>query len=204
MGQKITTLFLDIGGVLLSSGWDRHSRLRAANSFNLDHEEMEDRHHLTFGLYEAGMISMDEYLDRVIFYQERSFLREDFKRFMFEQSIAVDGSIEFFKSLKNEHSLKVIAVNNEARELNDYRIQKYDLTRLFDAFVSSCYVHLSKPDRQIWQMACDIAQATAPEILYFDDRLMFVEIARSMGIKSCHFKQVEDAKLFTQTINFHQ
>lgn len=204
MEQKITTLFLDIGGVLLSSGWDRHSRLGAANSFNLDHDEMEDRHHLTFGLYEAGMISMDEYLDRVIFYQERSFLREDFKKFMFDQSIPVDGSIEFFKSLKNEHSLKVIAVNNEARELNDYRIQKYDLTGLFDAFVSSCYVHLSKPDRQIWQMACDIAQATAPEILYFDDRLMFVEIARSMGIESYHFQKLEDAKQFIQSISFHQ
>lgn len=203
MRQKITTLFLDIGGVLLSSGWDRHSRHLAANGFNLDHEEMEDRHHLTFGLYEAGMISMDEYLDRVIFYQERSFLRDDFKTFMFEQSIPIEGSVEFFKSIKKEHSLKVIAVNNEARELNNYRIQKYDLTRLFDAFVSSCYVHLSKPDRSIWQMACDIAQAAPPEILYFDDRPMFVEIARSMGIESYHFQQLEDAKQFIRSINFH-
>ncbi|HLN73214.1 MAG: HAD family hydrolase [Methylococcaceae bacterium] len=204
MEQRITTLFLDIGGVLLSSGWDRHSRLRAATSFNLDHEEMEDRHHLTFGLYETGMISMDEYLDRVIFHQKRSFSKEDFKTFMFEQSIPVDGAVEFFKSLKNEHSLKVIAVNNEARELNDYRIQKYNLTGLFDAFVSSCYVHLGKPDRDIWKMACDIAQVKAHEILYFDDRLMFVEIARSMGIESYHFQQLEDAKQFIQSINFHQ
>lgn len=204
MGQKITTLFLDIGGVLLSSGWGRQSRSLAATRFNLDHEEMEDRHHLIFGLYEAGMISMDEYLDRVIFYQKRSFLREDFKSFMFEQSIPVDGSIEFFKGLKKEHSLKVIAVNNEARELNDYRIQKYELTRLFDAFVSSCYVHRSKPDLNMWKMACDIAQATAPEILYFDDRLMFVEMARSLGIESYHFQQLEDAKQFIESISFYQ
>ena len=202
MEQQITTLFLDIGGVLLTSGWDRNSRQLAATSFNLNHEEMEERHHLTFGLYEAGMLSMDEYLNRVIFHQKRSFSKEDFKTFMLEQSIPVEGSIEFFKSLKIKHSLKVIAVNNEARELNDYRIQKYNLDLLFDAFVSSCYVHLSKPDLEIWHMACGIAQVSPPNILYVDDRLLFVEVARSMGINSYHFQRLDDAKLFIEAIKF--
>lgn len=202
MEQKITTLFLDIGGVLLTSGWDRTSRHLAASSFNLDQDEMEDRHHLTSALFDAGMLSMDEYLNRVIFHQKRNFSKEDFKSFMQEQSKPIEGSIEYFKSLKREYSLKIIAVNNESRELNDYRIQKYNLDLLFDAFVSSCYVHRSKPDLEIWRMACEIAQASPPNILYFDDRPLFVEVAESLGIKSHHFQKLEDAKSFIQTNHF--
>lgn len=187
---------------MLTSGWDHNSRDLAAKSFNLDPEEMEDRHHLTSGLFDAGMLSMDEYLNRVIFHEKRSFSKEEFKAFMLEQSRPIEGSIEFFKSLKREHSLKVIAVNNEARELNDYRIQKYNLDQLFDAFVSSCYVHRSKPDLEMWRIACGIAQASPPNILFFDDRLMFVEVARSLGIHSYHFQGLEGAKLFIQAIQF--
>lgn len=204
MEHRITTLFLDIGGVLLTSGWDRNSRHLAASEFNLEPEEMEDRHHLTSGLFDAGMISLDEYLNRVIFHQKRNFSKEDFKTFMLEQSKPIDKSIEFFISLKQVHSLKVIAVNNESRELNDYRIQKYQLDKLFDAFVSSCYVHISKPDMEIWRIACAIAHASVPDILYFDDRLLFVEVARSMGIQSCHFQKLEDAKRFIRATHFQQ
>ena len=202
MEQPITTLFLDIGGVLLTSGWDHNSRQLAATNFNIDQVEMEDRHHLTSGLFDAGLLTMDEYLNRVVFHQKRNFSKEDFKAFMLEQSMPIEGSIEFFKSLKHEHSLKVIAVNNEARELNDYRIKKYNLESLFDAFVSSCYVHRSKPDLQIWHLACDIAQVSPPNILYVDDRLLFVEVARSLGFKGYHFQRLQDAQLFMQSINF--
>ena len=200
--EPITTLFLDIGGVLLTSGWDRNSRLLAATTFNIDHEETEERHHLTFGLYETGLLTLDEYLNRVVFYKKRNFSKEDFKSFMFEQSKPIEGSIEFFKSLKSKYSLKVIAVNNEARELNDFRIQHYKLDQLFDAFVSSCYVHLSKPDVEILHMACGIAHASPSNILYVDDRLLFVEVARSFGINGYHFEELEDAKLFIHALRF--
>jgi putative hydrolase of the HAD superfamily len=195
-------LFLDIGGVLLTSGWDRHSRQKADMHFHLDHDEMEDRHHLTFGLYENGILSLDQYLDRVYFYRKRDFTKEAFKTFMLNQSIPIDGSIEFFKSLKSKFSLKVIAVNNEARELNDYRIQKYNLDQLFDAFVSSCYVHISKPDLEIWKMACGVANVSPANVLYIDDRHLFVEIARSLGFNSYHFQELNDAQLFIKSIRF--
>ncbi|HEY3371399.1 MAG TPA: HAD hydrolase-like protein [Prolixibacteraceae bacterium] len=201
-GETINTLFLDIGGVLLSSGWGHIARRQAAINFKLDQEDTEDRHQLTFGLYEAGMLTLDEYLNRVVFHQERNFTKEEFKAFMFGQSSPVEGSIEFFKSLKSKHLLKVIAVNNEARELNDFRIQKYKLDQLFDAFVSSCYVHLTKPDIGILEMACGIAHASPPNILYIDDKLLFVEIAQSMGIQGYHFQALEEAKLFIQAIRF--
>jgi putative hydrolase of the HAD superfamily len=200
--ENITTLFLDIGGVLLTSGWDRKSRQLAITRFELDGEETEERHHLIFHLYEEGKLSMDEYLERVIFYSTRNFSKEDFKTFMFEQSSPIEGSIEFFKSLKVRNHLKVIAVNNEALELNNFRIHKFKLVQLFDAFVSSCNVHLRKPDVEIFQMACEIAHTPPRNILFIDDRLMFVEVAISLGIHGYHFQGIEPAKLFIQNIKF--
>jgi len=202
MAEVIKALFLDIGGVLLTSGWDRNALRLAITSFKLDEEETEERHHLTFDLYEAGMLTMDDYLDRIVFYRKRDFSKEEFKTFMFKQSGAIEGSIAFFKSLKRKHALKVFAVNNEARELNDFRIRKYKLDQLFDAFISSCNVHLRKPDIEIFNMACDIAHISPSNILYIDDRLLFVDVAISLGINGYHFKGLDAAKHFMQTIRF--
>jgi putative hydrolase of the HAD superfamily len=202
ISKNITTLFLDIGGVLLTSGWNRKSRQLAITRFQLDGEETEERYHLIFHLYEEGKLTLDEYLERVIFYQTRNFSKDDFRDFMFEQSSLIEGSIEFFKSLKVRNHLKVIAVNNEALELNNFRIHKFSLAQLFDAFVSSCNVHLRKPDVEIFQMACEIAHASPRNILFIDDRLMFVEVAISLGIHGYHFQGFEPAKLFIQKIKF--
>jgi putative hydrolase of the HAD superfamily len=200
--EKITTLFLDIGGVLLTSGWGRKSRQLAVTRFQLDGEETEERHHLIFHLYEEGKLTMDEYLERVIFYRTRNFSKEDFKTFMFEQSSPIEGSIEFFKSLKVRNHLKVISVNNEALELNNFRIHKFRLDQLFDAFLSSCNVHLRKPDVAIFRMACEIAHTSPGSILFIDDRLMFVEVATSLGIHGYHFQGIESAISFIQNIKF--
>lgn len=200
--ENITTLFLDIGGVLLTSGWDRKSRQLAITRFQLDGEETEERHHLIFHLYEEGKLTMDEYLERVIFYRTRNFSKEDFKTFMFEQSSPIEGSLEFFKSLKVRNHLKVIAVNNEALELNNFRIHKFQLAQLFDAFVSSCNVHLRKPDVEIFHMACEIAHTAPRNILFIDDRLMFVEVAISLGIHGSHFQGIDSAMTFIQKIKF--
>jgi putative hydrolase of the HAD superfamily len=200
--ENITTLFLDIGGVLLTSGWDRKSRQLAITRFQLDGEETEERHHLIFHLYEEGKLTMDEYLERVIFYRTRNFSKEDFKTFMFQQSSPIEGSLEFFKSLKVRNHLKVIAVNNEALELNNFRIHKFRLSQLFDAFVSSCIVHLRKPDVEIFQMACEIAHTPPRNTLFIDDRLMFVEVAISLGIHGYHFQGIDSAMTYIQKIKF--
>ena len=85
--SPITTLFLDIGGVLLTNGWDHNIRRRAADKFGLNYEEMNERHHLTFDTYEQGKLSLNDYLDRIVFYQDRSFSREEFTAFMYAQSL---------------------------------------------------------------------------------------------------------------------
>jgi len=125
--SPIKTLFLDIGGVLLTNGWDRGIRILASEKFGLDYEEMNERHHLTFDTYEEGKLSLDEYLNRVVFYQERSFLREEFKAFMYAQSQPFPEMIELMHRLKNQYGLQVAAVSNEGRELTVYRVQQFKL-----------------------------------------------------------------------------
>ena len=179
----ITTLFLDIGGVLLTNGWDRGIRVKAAEQFSLDFKEMDERHHLTFDTYEEGKLSLDEYLNRVIFYCERSFSRETFKTFMFAQSQVLPGMIELMRGLKSQHNLQVAAVSNEGRELTVYRVQQFQLGSFIDFFISSCFVHYRKPDADLYHIALDIAQVSPDQVVYIDDRPMFVEVAQGLGIK---------------------
>jgi putative hydrolase of the HAD superfamily len=180
----ITCVFLDIGGVLLTNGWDHHARKRAATTFKLELAEMEDRHHLTFEPYEEGKLTLEEYLGRVVFYQKRPFSRAQFRRFMFAQSKPYPEMIELVAQLKVRHGLKIAVVSNEARELNAYRIRKFKLDEFVDFFISSCFVHVRKPDADIFRLALDISQAPARQVVYIENTPMFVQIAEGLGIRS--------------------
>jgi putative hydrolase of the HAD superfamily len=149
----ITAWFLDIGGVLLTNRRDHRARKRAAMNFKLEFAEMEDRHHLTFNTYEEGKLTVEEYLGRVVFYQKRPFTRAQFRRFLFAQSKPYPEMIELAAQLKVWHGLKIAVVSSEGRELNAYRIRKYKLDRFVDAIISSCFVHLRKPDADIFRIA---------------------------------------------------
>lgn len=192
---KITTLFLDIGGVLLTNGWDRHSRQAAVERFHLDFDEMDERHHLTFDTYEEGKLTLDQYLDRVIFHKERDFTRDDFKQFMFSRSQPHNQMLEFVEALIARHDLRAVAVSNEGRELTEYRIAAFDLTSIITAFISSCFVHYRKPDADMYQIALNISQARPEQVVYIDDRPMFVEVAGSLGIHGIVHRDLDTTKL---------
>jgi putative hydrolase of the HAD superfamily len=182
--RPITTLFLDIGGVLLTDGWDHHARRRAAANFKLDWADLEARHELNFGIYEEGKLTLEEYLSRVVFHQKRTFTRAAFRRFMFAQSKPYSEMIGLIRQLKAKYQLKIIVLSNEARELNAYRIRKFKLDGLVDAFVSSCFVHLHKPDVDIFRLALDVAQTPARQIVYIENTPLFVQVAEGLGIRS--------------------
>jgi putative hydrolase of the HAD superfamily len=184
----VTTLFLDIGGVLLSNGWGHESRRAAAKIFNFDFDDMEERHHLTFVTYEEGKLTMTEYLNRVVFCRNRDFTPDQFRDFIFAQTTPFPEMIDFIVKLKEKFQLKIAVVNNEARELNVYRIQKFNLNRFVDFYISSCFVHFRKPDADIFHMALDIAQVDAANVVYIENTRMFVDVARELGIRSIHHK----------------
>jgi putative hydrolase of the HAD superfamily len=180
----ITTLLLDIGGVLLTDGWSLPFRALAAQAFDLDPGELETRHHQAFDTYELGKLSLDGYLDRVVFHRPRPFTHAMFRQFMFAQSRPCPGMLDLMHRLKADHGLKIVVVSNEGRELNAYRIRKFKLDRLVDCFVSSCFVHLRKPDPDIFRMALDIAQVPIRQAVYVENTKMFVQIAQGMGLAS--------------------
>lgn len=181
--QLVTTLFLDIGGVLLTNGWGHVSRKLAAETFGLNLPEVESRHFLTFETYEVGKLTLKEYLSQVIFYEPRSFTIDTFRDFMFVQSQSFPDMIALIKRLKETYQLKIAVVSNEGRELNAHRIGTFGLANFVDFFISSSFVHLRKPDADIFRVALDIAQAPPSQVLYIEDQPMFVSVAAGLGIR---------------------
>lgn len=194
MDTSISTLFLDIGGVLLTNGWDRKARQQAAEAFHLASDDMEERHHLTYDTYEEGKLSLDDYLQRVIFCQKRSFSVDEFKSFMLSRSQPIPEMIQLIRSVKAQYHLKTIAVSNEGREINAYRIRTFGLDQLIDTFVSSCFVHYRKPDSDIYRIALDISQSSPTQVAYIDDRPLFVEVANSLGIRGILHNDVSSTR----------
>jgi len=187
-------LFVDIGGVLLSNGWGHHSRKLAADTFNLNLEELNKRHKVTVGLFESGTLSMEEYLKLVVFHEKRNFTMTQFRKFIFAQTEPYPEMIELIRRLKAQYGLKIVVVSNEGHELNEYRISKFKLDRIADSFISSCFIHLRKPDPEIFRAAFDIAQVPNNRVIYIEDTPMFVEVAKGLGMKSILHKDYETTR----------
>lgn len=179
----IKTLFMDIGGVLLTNGWDHEARRRAAAQFKMNWADIEDHHRSNFAAYEEGKLKLEDYLNKTIYYQQRDFTRDQFMEFMLAQSQPFPLMIDWVRQLKLKYGLKIAVVSNEGRELNAYRIRKFKLDSFVDFFISSCFVHIRKPDAEIFRLALDISQTPANQIVYIDNTSLFVRIAQELGIK---------------------
>lgn len=192
--SSIKIIFFDIGGVLLTNGWGHESRLEAANKFNINYEEFDVLHHFIFNVYEIGRITLDDYLDIAIFNHPRNFTKDEFKDFMFSQSVKLPDLLDWLVEWKKSCGISILSLNNEGRELNDYRIETFGLHRCFDGFISSCEVGMRKPDPGIYKLATGIAHAKPEECVYFDDRLMLVNAAKKYGIQSFHHQDFISTK----------
>ena len=196
--QKIRALFWDVGGVLLSNAWDHEERDQAVEKFLLSKTEFEARHQELLPKFEEGRLTLDEYLDRVIFFQTRIFSREEFKQFMFSLSKPKLQSLELARALS--HKYFVGTINNESRELNEYRIRTFGLADLFDVFVSSCYVGLRKPDERIYKLALDLTQHTPQECCFIDDRPVNIDAAGKVGFSTVLMKDPQQLRRDLQAL----
>lgn len=195
IAPSLKIVFFDIGGVLLSDGWGHVARQAAAKKFKLDYQPMDILHDFIFNTYEIGKITLDNYLDTVVFNHPRDFTKEDFKTFMFAQSHELPDMLKWLKQWsKDNPEVRIISINNEPKELNDYRIKKFELHECFDAFISSCEVGMRKPDPGIYSLAMGIAHATPEQCIYFDDRPMLIDAAQKLGIKSYQHKGLSATK----------
>ena len=184
----ITTMFWDIGGVILTNGWDRHSRREAAKVFDLDYEEFQDRHDLSFPALDAGRITLDEYLDRTLFYRARPFTREEFTAYIFAQSREFRETRAVLDDVTKENKYFISSINNEPLELNEYRIEAFDLRRNFEVFFSSCYLGSRKPEESIFRIALEVTQRPPEKCIFVDDRALNLEVPRRLGMHVIHYQ----------------
>ena len=191
---EITTLFWDIGGVILTNGWDRASRKEAAAAFHFDWEEFQDRHDLSFPAFDSGQITLNEYLDRTLFYRQRSFTREEFTAFMFAQSKEFPDTRAILDKVSRSGKYFVGAINNEPLELNQFRIEAFDLRRNFLVFLSSCYLRSRKPEETIYRVALEVTQRPPEKCLFIDDRPLNLESPRRLGMNTIQHQNAEQLR----------
>jgi putative hydrolase of the HAD superfamily len=182
--SNIRALFWDVGGVLLTNAWDHNERAKALDRFQLDPAEFHTRHEALVQAFERGQMNLDEYLDRTVFYQQRPFTRDSFRDFMLSLSQPFPDVVQFARSLAASGKYFMGTINNESRELNDYRIEKFEFRTIFRVFVSSCFVGLRKPDRDIYRLALEVTQLPAEECCFIDDRAENLEWPAKLGMRA--------------------
>jgi len=183
----ITTIFFDIGGVLMTDGWGHVSRRAAAEKFGLDWDEYSERHEKVAHAIETNRMTLEQYLDRAVFYRPRAFGRDEFREFIFAQSKPHPASIEIASRLKASGKYFIATINNEIFELNLYRIDKFRLRDTFPIFFSSCFLGIRKPDKEIYKVALQVMQQKPDECLFIDDREVNLECPRELGLATILF-----------------
>lgn len=192
--SAIRAIFWDVGGVLLSNAWDRTQRTTALEHFHLDQAEFHDRHEMVVSSFERGKITLDEYLDRTVFYRTRPFTRDEFRDFMYSLSQPFPEVLSFAQALSDSGKYFMGTINNESRELNYYRIEKCGLRKMFRLFVSSCFVGFRKPERDIYRLALETTQIPAEACCFIDDRALNLECATKLGMKTIEMQNVEQLR----------
>jgi putative hydrolase of the HAD superfamily len=198
MVKPVRTLFWDVGGVLLTNAWDHEERERAVENFQLQKVDFEARHKEVVTMFEEGKISLDQYLDRTVFYQARKFSKEEFKSYMFSLSKPKTEVLEFARSLAGKYLMATI--NNESREMNEYRIKQFGLSQVCDLFVSSCYVGMRKPDEKIYRVALDMIQKTPDECCFIDDRPANIDGAAKVSMRTVLMRDSAQLKKDLQSL----
>jgi putative hydrolase of the HAD superfamily len=197
---KITALFWDVGGVLLSNAWDREQRQCTLKEFDLDDAEFESRHEMLVSSFERGKITLQNYLERTVFYRPRSFTAEAFTQHMFSLSTPNPETLQLGKELSRSGKYLMSTINNESKELNLYRIQTFGLREIFSLFVSSCFVGLRKPEEGIYRLALEITQRPPEECCFIDDRPLNLDSASRLGMHVIQMKTAEQLRADLQKL----
>ena len=188
----ISTILWDVGGVLLTNGWDRQQRDAVVARFGLDQADFERRHAEVDQAWEKDEIGADEYLRHTVFFEPRNFTLAEFLDAMrAESTLLADSAIGILRELSTSEGYVLATVNNESRIMNEFRLMKFDLLDEFDAFFSSCYLGLRKPDRKIYQVALDVLQRDPERVVFIDDRAENVAAAASLGIHGVRYEGSE-------------
>jgi putative hydrolase of the HAD superfamily len=192
--SAIRAIFWDVGGVLLTNAWDHTERRTALAHFGLDEEEFHSRHEMVVSSFERGKISLEHYLQSTVFYRNRSFSREEFREYMYSLSKPMSEVLGLARGLAESGKYFMGTINNESRELNLFRIEKFGLRDIFRLFVSSCFVGLRKPESGIYKLAIDATQIDPHECCFIDDRALNLESAVSLGMHAIEMENLDQLR----------
>jgi putative hydrolase of the HAD superfamily len=197
---EIRAIYWDIGGVLLTNGWDHEERARVLAQFAIPREEYDARHEEANDRWERGELSDDEFLQQTVFFKERSFTPADFIRAVREQSKWLPGGAKNViaalrqSNLPNSGGLKMAMLNNESGPLNDYRIEKFGLAEYFDGFFCSAYLGMRKPEPRIFRAGAAMLHFKPEECVFVDDRDKNCAAAAEVGMHAIQYKGEEALK----------
>jgi putative hydrolase of the HAD superfamily len=104
-----------------------------------------------------------------------------------ESRVLHPESFEILAELKESRQFRLATLNNESRELNDYRLETFGLRQYFDYFICSGYVHEMKPLAEIYRVAIDISGFAPESALFIDDKQENCDTASAMGMKAIRF-----------------
>ncbi len=192
--SEMPTLFFDIGGVLLTNGWDTAARKRAAETFGLEYAEFQTRHEMLKTAFETGRLALDDYIRKAVFHRARAFTADDFRAFMFAQSQPLGDTLGWVRALAATGKYRLFTLNNESRELHEHRVRRFDLDATFRAFFTSCYLGQVKPDEDIYLNALGISGCAPEHATFIDDRALNVEPAQTLGLNAIHFVGLDDLR----------
>ncbi|MDR3793820.1 MAG: HAD-IA family hydrolase [Terracidiphilus sp.] len=190
--SQFEVILFDVGGVLLTNGWDRYERGEVFARFGIDKAEYDARQREHYVAWDTGQITAREFQDATIFYKPRTFSREEFWAAVLEQSeLLPDGALGILEEIAASNKYLLGALNNEPRETNEYRFEKFGLNGLLRVRLSSCYLGLHKPDLPFYRRALDILGCPAEQVLFIDDRVENVAAATDVGIHALLFEGAE-------------
>jgi putative hydrolase of the HAD superfamily len=192
--SEASTLFFDVGGVILTNGWDTAARNRAIDAFVLDSVDFHARHGMVKTAFETGRLSLDSYIQKTVFHKQRPFSPADFRAFMFQQSRVLGETLDWVRSLAATGRYRLFTLNNESRELHEYRVGTFGLCSVFQSFLTSCYLGQVKPDEDIYRNALGIAGCGAMAGIFVDDRPVNVETAVMLGLRAIEFEDLDQLR----------
>jgi putative hydrolase of the HAD superfamily len=199
---EVNTILFDVGGVLLTNGWDHEERAAVLAHFSVDRAAYEARHAPANDAWEKGFITAEEFLRQTVFFEPRSFTPAEFLARMKAQSkVLPHGALRILQDLRASREIQLAILNNEARELNDYRIESFLLKEYFSAFFSSCYLGLRKPNVEIYKLALKITQREPSECVMIDDRGLNLETAKELGMHTIQVKSFAHMKSDLEKLN---
>jgi putative hydrolase of the HAD superfamily len=188
-------ILFDVGGVLLTNGWDRRERGAVLDRFGLDREVFEARHREAYRAWERGVVPVETYLNSTVIHEPRNFTPEAFFQAICASSeLLPHGALGILQELAASHRYMLGTLNNEPRETQAYRFRQFGLEQYFSITLTSCFLHLRKPDVSFFKKALDLLCCPPERILFIDDRKENTTAAAHVGMKALQFENADQLR----------